>query len=271
MGIPSIQCTSVKGRLFPLLLSCTLVGCSFSNETAPILPVSGGKSAAVAINALAKGPGENVRPSGALGIFSTMYLAQGFFLSTESAVQGLKDILGIVRDQEKPLSDESFALLQTLGDTLSVDVVDLLNRSTNRIETLDRYTESLTNTIAATKLKLDELKTALGILALQKKERRTLVTDLTRLQKTAITAKDFSTAAEKEQELIKARTALSETELTESQSKDMQSRFKKLLDIAEKRKAAIDTNRQLLLSGLKVADIPGLQDLGIIEKGSTIR
>lgn len=255
-----------------MIIASILSGCALPGGSSSFSgPVSGGKSATVALSALAKAPDEQVRPSGAMGIFATMYLSQGFFLSTESAVQGLQEILRIVRDQEKPLNDASFALLQTLGDVLSADIVDVLNRSTNRIETLDRYFASLENVVVASRQKLVEIAAALKLLAAQKKEQRTLVSTLTREQKAAITAKDYSTAARKDEELMAARTALSETEFTESQTKDMQSRLKKLLDIAEKRKAAIEKNRELLLSGLRVADLPGLEDLGIIEKATRSR
>lgn len=207
-----------------------------------------------------------------MGIFMGIYLAQGLFFPTEAATRALSEMVRIVHDQEQPLSDASFTLLQTLGDMLAVDIVDLLNRSPNRVETLDRYSESLINSITATKRKLDELKAALEVLATQKKDQRTLVRDLERTQKEAITAKDFATASEKEQELLKARTTLSDTELNETQTKDMQSRLKKLLDIAEKRMAAINKNREILLSGLTVSgDLPGLTDLGIMEKSTTLR
>lgn len=260
----------MKGYL--LLAYCLLVGCSLSGGS-PVSPesVSGGKSATIVLDALAKGPAVQARPGGVLGVFTTMYLAQGTFLPSASAVRGVRDILRIVHDQEKPLSDESFALLQTLGDILSVDLFDLLNRSPNRIESLDRYTESLTNADAATKSKLEEIAAALKVLAAQKKERRTIVSDLMREQKATIAAKDYSTAARQDEELLAARTRLSETEFTESQSKDMQGRFVKLLDIAEKRKAAIEKNRELLLAGLRVSDLPGLEDLGILEKKATRR
>lgn len=250
-----------------MLVAGTLAGCALSGGPASFSdPVSGGKSATVALSALAKASDEKVRPSGAMGIFATMYLAQGFFLPTQSAVQGLQEILRIVRDQEKPLNDATFALLQTLGDVLTADIVDVLNRSTDRIGTLNRYFASLENVIVASRQKSDEIAAALKALSAQKKERRTLVNTLTREQKAAIAAKDYATAARKDEELLAAGTALSETERTESQTKDMQSRLKKMLDVAEKRKTAIEKNRELLLAGLRVADLPGLEDLGIIEK-----
>ena len=251
---------------FPLaIVSFAIVGCSPGGGATPVEPVSGGKSATVVLQAIAKTT-EHARPSGTLGVFASLYLAQGFFLPTESATDGLSGILGIVREQEEPLSDESYALLQTLGETLAVDIVDMLNRSANRLESLDRYTASLTNTLTRTKGKIDELAAARTVLAAQKKDRRAQVSDLQRAQSAAVTAKDFATAGAKEQELSKARTALSQTEFTETQTKDLQSRFQKLLDIGNKRKEAIDKNREILLSGLTVTDLPGLTDLGLIQK-----
>lgn len=259
-----VQFPSVK-RIpsFLILSALMLASCSGSNRVEE--PVSGGKSATVLLDMLAKAT-ERPRPSGTMGVFSSLYVSQGIFFPTAAAPRALSDLLRIVQGQENPLSDASYALLRVLGDILSEDVADLLNRSDNRIAALDLYTESLGNVIISTKTRVSELTTALDRLATARKERRTAVSDLTREQKKAIDAKDFSTAAALEQDLLAARRALAETELTESQTKDMQSRLKKLLEIAEQRKAAIESNREILISGLSVTDLPGLTDLGLVEK-----
>lgn len=261
-----LQCISVKkGIVLLALISILLSGCASSSVQTSPPPVSGGKSATFVLDSLVKNP-SNPRPSGTMGIFATLYIAQRLFLPTESAVQGIEEMLRLVRLQEQPLGDETFTLFQTLGDALSVNVVDLLNRSDNRLETLDRYVEALSNATENGKRRSEELKAALETIATQKKEQRTLVSTITRDQKAAIKAKDYSTAAAKETELIKAQTLLSETELKESQTKSSQKQLTDLLTLAKKRLSAIDKNREILLSGLSITDPQGLKDLGLVRE-----
>lgn len=261
-----LQCNSVRKEL--VLLACvslTLSGCGFSAEETPLLQVSGGKSATVVLDSLINET-LNPRPSGTLGIFASLYLAERLFLPTRAATQAIDQILNMVRGQEQPVSDETFALLQTLGDALSVNVVDLLNRSENRLETLDQYVNGLTNASANGKRRNEELTAALEIIATQKKEQRTVVRTIEQNQKAALKAKDYSLAGTKEAELTKAQTTLSETELKESQMESVQKQFKNLLKLADKRLLAIERNRELLLSGLTITDPDGLEDLGLVRE-----
>jgi chromosome segregation ATPase len=241
-----------------------LSGCASSTVSPTPLQVSGGKSATFVLDSITKNPG-HPRPSGTLGIFTSLYLAQRLFLPTESAVRGIEELLHIIRSQEQPLGDETFTLLQTLGDALSVNVVDLLNRSDNRLETLDRYVEALSNATENGKRRSEELKAALETMAAQKKGQTALVREIDRAQKAAVKAKDYGTAGAKEAELTKAQTALSETTLKESQTKSSQKQLTELLTLAEKRLAAISKNREILLSGLQITDPQGLKDLGLVQ------
>ncbi|MDD5041550.1 MAG: hypothetical protein PHX87_04335 [Candidatus Peribacteraceae bacterium] len=259
----------MKNRIvFLAVTGVILSGCTSSSVPTSPQPVSGGKSATFVLDSLAKNP-SNPRPSGTLGVFASVYLAQRLFLPTASAVRGIEDLLRIVRAQEQPLGDETFTLLQTLGDAISVNVIDVLNRSDNRLEALDRYVEALANATENGKRRNEELKAALETIAAQKKEQRTAVSSITREQSAAVKAKDYATAGAKEQELTKAQTALSETTLKETQTKSSQKQLTDLLALAEKRLSAIGTNREILLSGLQITDPQGLKDLGLIQGASS--
>jgi len=253
-----------------VLLACaslTLSGCGSSIQEAPSLQVSGGKSATIVLDALTRET-LNPRPSGTLGIFASLYLAGHLFLPTQAATQAIDQILNLVRGQEQPVNDETFALLQTLGDALSVNVVDLLNRSENRLETLDQYVNGLTNASTNGKRRNEELTAALATIATQKKEQRTAVRTIEREQNAALKAKDYSLAGTKEAELTKAQTALSETELKESQMESVRKQLKNLLTLADKRLSAIEKNSELLLSGLTITDPDGLEDLGLVRESA---
>lgn len=263
----------MKEKLLWALIALPLItGCVTSGGTGTTLPsVSGGKSATVALGSLAPQlVSPTARPSGAMGIFASIYLSQGLFLSADAAKEALTSLLRIVAHIEQPLDDLA-QLLQTLGDAISVDVIDVLNRSPDRVQTLDQYLTGLGNIIDNGERKQTELAASLETLGTQKKEQQRLVRDLTKAQKDALTAKNYTLAGEKEGELMKAQTVLSQTELEEKQTKDAQSQLKKLLDLAKKRKAVIEENRELLLAGLKVTDIPGLEDLGLVNKATSSR
>lgn len=258
----------MKGKIALLVLPSLLLltGC-FGSEGSSALPsdeVSGGKSAVISTELLGKMLRHSPRPSATLGIFSSMYLSQGLFVSTESALNGITSLMKILETQEKPLSDDSFALLGQLETTMNINIVDILNRSTNRIETLDQYSTALKNITENSKQKSDELKASATTLEEQKKTQRQTVRDLEKEIQKAITAKDFTTAGSKQGELTKAETALNETELKDKQTNDMIDRFKKLIEGAEKRQAAIDTNREILIAGLQITDPQGLKDLGVV-------
>lgn len=232
------------------------------------MEVSGGKSATVAVNDLAmekRAP----RPSGLLGIFTSIYLAQGLFLPAQTGIAGIDAALAVLQKQEQPLGDDTFQLLEQLGSVLSVDVIDMLNRSSNRIEALDRYLESLGNILINADRRSQELAASLVTLtAAQKKEKTNVNTLQTAINK-AIQASDYADAGSKNGELMKAQTALSETELKIKQTTDIQAKLKKLIDLGKQRKATIEKNREIILSGLTVTDIPGLTNLGLVKSGST--
>lgn len=263
-----LQCITVKkGIVLLALISTILSGCASSPVQTTPPPVSGGKSATFVLSMLSERLLEtNPRPSGTLGVFVSLFLAQRLFLPTQSGMTGIEEMLRIVRSQEQPLDDETFALLQTLGDALSVNIVDLLNRSPDRIETLNRYVEALTNATANGRSRDEELEAALDVIAEQKKKEHAVVNDITRTQRAAVNAKDFSMAGLKEKELVAAETALSETTLKEKQTRSLKKQLSDLLTRAEKRLTAIEKNREILLSGLQITDPKGLEDLGLVRE-----
>ncbi|MDD5075233.1 MAG: hypothetical protein PHO54_05165, partial [Candidatus Peribacteraceae bacterium] len=197
-------------------------------------------------------------------IFSSMYLSQGLFVSTQSALNGVTALLKILESQEKPLSDDAFALLGQLETTMNINIVETLNRSTDRVETLDQYATALKNITENSQRKNDELKASATTLEEQKKTQRQTVRDLEKEIQKAIKAKDYTTAGNKQGELTKAETTLNDTEFKEKQTNDMIDRFKKLIEGSVRRQNAIDANREILIAGLQITDPQGLKDLGVV-------
>lgn len=256
--------TKIVGLLYLSLLlgSCGTQG---EEQSQPPLSVSGGKSATVAIGDLAKAMKESPRPSGTLGIFSAIYLAQGTFLPTNAGAEGVMSVLTLLKNQERPLTDETYVLLEQLGSTLSVNVVDMLNRSSDRSDALDRYTEALTNIAENGQKKLAELTASLTTLKERERSQRLAVRDAQKIVNDALRQKDYQAAGSKQEEVNMAQSALAETELALKQTNDTLVQFKKFLDLTKKRLAAVQSNRAILLSGLTINDIAGLKDLGLVK------
>lgn len=251
-----------------LLLSCILLSaCKKEEPTLEALPSFGSaKSSLFTARALTDQVLSITRPSSTLGIYSGLFIAQGIFLHTESALAGLETQKMIIAGQSGPISDETFALLQEIGNILQTDVNDILNRSTDRRHTLDFYVESLRSSITLVERKIAELEEQLEQLKDARKSQRNEERDIERAIKQAMKERDYASAAPLEKKLAKASSNRAETETKEDQAKDILKRFEDILEIADERLIAIQRNRQVLLSGLHVVNVPGIEDLGILEK-----
>jgi tetratricopeptide (TPR) repeat protein len=205
-------------------------------------------------------------PSGTLGIFTSLYLSQGLFFPTRTATEGITSTLTVVKGQEQPLTDKTFLLLQQLASTLEVNLLDTLNRSGNRLETLDRYTEALSTVTENAEKRREELKVYFDRTYEEEKAQRRIVQDIEKEINTATREKNFATASAKQGELMKAQNLLAGLELKEKQTKDAIDQFQKLIELAKKRLSTIKANREILLSGLSISDVPGLQELGVVKE-----
>jgi len=259
----------------PLLLSfgvLLLVGCSFSpSKEQGTGNVSGGKSGVISAEQLGDLPTRTSRPSGTLGIFSSVFLSQGIFFPTHAGMEGVNALLTILQGQEEPLTDETFGLLEQLGTALSVNIIDLLNRSPDRAIALTQYTEALQTVTDNSKTKKEELTVASKNLATEKKDQRLVVRTIEREIAAAVKEKDYGTAGAKQPELNEEQTTLSEIELQEKQTNDVLRNFKDLITRADARLRAIQANREILIAGLQITDAQGLKDLGVITENRSSR
>lgn len=263
------------------LLTLLLVGCGSDSEqpteevvTETVLPqVSGAKAGAVSIGLLnnERGTRLGVRPSETLGIFASTYLSQGAFLPVQSAMQAIDAHGKILEGQTEVQTDENFALLKEYAAILQVDIVDLLNRSEDRAETLDTYMNTMANLTKLAKRKENELQTLLEELEDQRREKRTEERDIERLVNRALRDEDYETAAANQEALTKARADVAAIESKEDQTKDIKERFQKLIKIAEERLIAIAQNKRVILAGLKVVEVPGIEDFDILDDDKSKR
>ncbi len=260
----------MKHRTLSIVLVSLLVltACGSGTTDSENTQVSGGRSALFAIDQLivTSTKLQVSRRAALLGVFVTEYIS---FVQTAMAAQGA--LTGIAVDQymmvsNQTITDPDFALLQAFADALEVDVSDLLNRSTDREQTLTSYTTALTNVAArsneryqALSIAEDELK---SLLRTQGKER----TDAERVLKNAVRNKEFSQAGELQKAVLEKQKAYAETDLKRKQTEDILSTLNTLLTLYKEKILAISQNREILIAGNHVVDVPGIEELKIIEK-----
>lgn len=256
-------------------LSFLLAGCSLldSNEANPNnngdLSVTGADGGVAAVRKLEAGSATLLpRPSAALGFFVTAYLAQGIFLPVHSAWIGIEAQQKLFLGQGDPSTDETFTLLQELGNVLQVNVSDILNRSPDRRETLDQYLQTLHNVFVLAERKRDALESAAKALREEEREQRKIADEIEREINRALDNEDYTSAGSRQRDFSQAQGRVAEVETKREQTEDIGDRFKELLEIAGQRLIAIEANRLILIAGLQVVQLPGIEDLDILlEKG----
>lgn len=252
-----------------LLSLLILAGCSSGKDVAEEkIQVSGGRSALFSIDRLIADSTklQVSRRAALLGVFITEYIS---FAQTAMAAQGA--LTGIAVDQhlmqaQHTVTDPDFNLLQAFADALEVDVSDLLNRSADREQALSAYTTALTNVAARSNDRYQELSIAedelKALLRTQGKER----TDAERALKNAIKDKEFSQAGELQKTVLEKQKLYAETDLKRKQTEDVLSTLNTLLTLYKEKILAIRQNREILISGNRIVDVPGIEDLKIIER-----
>jgi len=253
----------------------TLTGCGGSNESgqmpAPLekeaLNVSGAKSAIFSL--IMFSPAEDAtpaitRPGAALGLYVGVYLAQGTTLPVLGALIGVDTQLKLAESDNSVEKDETFVLLEEYGTVLQVDIIDTLNRSSERAKTLDKYIRSLEAMNARAQAKMDELDTKLAALKDERRDQRSVVRAIEREIRTAIKEENYSLAGPKQEQVTKEKAELSEIESKEKQIKNIRKIYDKLISVGSERALAITKNREVLIAGLKVIDVPGIEDLEIL-------
>jgi len=203
------------------------------------------------------------RPSALLGIFSSTFLSRSAEAAVSTALAGVEIQQALIMQNREHVS-ESFAILSALSDTLEVNITDMLNRAPKRQETLDIYTESLNSLFEQAKDQTEGLAQEQREKDADAKAKRAFATSIQRDVTKARANKDYTTVSQKQEQLVEAQTDLAEAEAKVKEVKLTLSVLTELIDVAAERLSAITENREILISGLKVVDVPGIEDLGIL-------
>ncbi|PIQ75950.1 hypothetical protein COU78_03215 [Candidatus Peregrinibacteria bacterium CG10_big_fil_rev_8_21_14_0_10_49_24] len=255
--------------LFPLLLA----GCGSDEEETELQSSTsrGGVAAVTITSTRVQNAMQQIRPSAPLGMFISSYLAQGAFVSVKAAMLGIEAQRTLLIGQSLPATSETFLLLQEFGTVLQVDIADTLNRSDNRGKTLDEYLGSLRSVGSIALRKQKELDQQVETLKTEKKDRRTVVRELESELRSTLKNEDYGRSAGIQEQLTEAESNLAQTEARLNQTEDILKRFEEMLKIAEERLRAIEKNREVLIAGLKVLEVPGIENLGILDEKKPFR
>ncbi len=247
------------------LASSALAGC-FGSRTTQTTFVPQSAVRALTFGTLDRIKTEVNRPTSSLGIFASLYLSGHGFTKATSAPAG---VVAQVKYHAKPSEEDTntaYSLLEEFGIVLQVDIPDVLNRSDNRAETLNSYFTGLQNITERSRRRATVIQASIESLQLERKTRQRTVTDLDRVIRAALKDQDYSTAGSKQAELAQAQSQLTDTESQLDQQQTLLDSFENLLDVADRRLEAIDKNREILIAGLKAVDVPGAEDLGVIQQ-----
>jgi hypothetical protein len=259
-----------KYLMISAAVSCvlTLSACSKTEttDTGSVASVNGARSA-IDITLTLSGIAHTaiVRPPALLGIYANVLLADGLAVPVSAARAGVDVQLKINAPASERDLDDSYELLEEFGSILHVNVADLLNRSTERAQTLDEYLTGLTNITERSRRRNEDLQAQLKELKVEERDRRKEQTTIEREVAAAVKAKDFGTAGAKQRELIDAQERVTKVSLQYKEVNSLMETFTELLDIADLRIKAIDSNREILIAGLRAVDVPGVEDLNVIE------
>lgn len=257
----------IRHRFAALLVTALLLAACGGEDGTPstIQTTAAPQSAAVALN-LFLNPGSGTagnRPGSVLSVYISMYLAHGPGTYT-AATRGAQIQAGL---QEPVAStDEVYLVLQQLGAALQVNVPDLLNRSSTRRQTLDEYVKTLTNLTIESQRQVTLLEQREEILKDRRSEERDVATTIQRDLNRALRDKDYSTAARKQQELQPAESTLRATEVEQDEVENILEIYEDLLELAAQRLDAIAKNREILIAGQQVVEVPGIDDLNILQR-----
>lgn len=258
---PSSRTLSAASLLFLLILT----GCNRGKSDETALPdLTLPRQSVIFTVLLEKTQQLLSRPAASLGVYVTRYLSSDSSILSQSADKGITALMALTAERSPLEDDDTFALLEEYGALLQVNIPDMLNRSADRPTTLNHYTSDLANITIRAQEKFKELAARSELLRTRQREAATRVNQVERTISTAIREHDYITAGEEQRSLVEARTELTTVETEQKQLRDIQKTYEDLMVIAQRRLTAIAQNREVLIAGLKVVEVPGVEDLNIL-------
>ena len=192
----AVRTSFARGALLLALITLTHCG---GNDATPV-ETTGARNALFWMLQVQRSndtPPAHPRPGAALGTYVASFLAHSPGTLFKSALQGIESQLQLLFREDSTYSD-SFQILEQLGTILEVDVRDMLNRSTNRTQSLDAYFQSLTSALQRGTTHRDQLDLRTNQLNGERRAKRKIASDIQHILNTALRAGDYATASEKQ-------------------------------------------------------------------------
>lgn len=200
-----------------------------------------------------------------MGVFVSHFLSTSPTALVSGGIGGIQ-VQTAIFDKQSSISDPDFDLIQAFADALQVDVLDMLNRSLDRQATLDVYITSLDNIAQRANTRLGELTAADEVQTESLRQLNRERADLERELRNATNDRDYLLANEKQKALNEKERQISEANLKLDQVKNVSQTLEDLLQLYGEKSLAIQENREPLIAGTKVVDLPGTLDLKILER-----
>ena len=262
-------------RFLPSLVVCCVLlsACGGNNDAASSPPeVKEATNALLHTMLLAKSnrlDPEQLRPADVIGLYAAAFLSMRTIFPLSAAIAGLEAQLALLPIAEA--EERDYTVLSELGAVLEVDIADFLNRSVDRAAELEQYVEALRRLIGEAQGQLTSLTERGDLLQEEERAKRSVAQDLERSIRDALRDENYALAGSLQEDLARAEGEFSEVKTRRTQTDDTADLYEDLLEIALERLQAIEQNREILIAGLKVIDVPGIEDLRILEEGSGFR
>ncbi len=247
-----------------LIATLGLSGCGGSDL--PDVAVEGARDAVIDIAGFVATPPLSYRPTALLGVYASIFYANSDYLPVASARKGIEAQMLLHRKPDQESLDGTYALLDELGTVLQIDLPDLLNRSQDRTKALNDYVTGLNNITVRAERRLTETTDYLGTLRTRDRDVRRGLNDANRAARNALDEGDFATASEQQRVASELQAEAATIDAEEREFSGLQDMLERLIEISRSRQDAIARNREVLLAGLQVVDVPGSESIGVLEE-----
>lgn len=251
--------------LFPFCL-LLLGGCSSSSKPVEEQTLRTARDATVYITIVTRALAtleHPTRPSAPLGIHLSTYLSK-----EEAPVHGARESLTLLSPlvRTSDTTETLFLTIQTLGNLVQTNIVEAMNKNPERGEVLNRYITLLHSALQNAQKDKGNLDDQRDHLVEKEREQRSTLRKIQKEIDTAERAGDFQTMGSRQRALREAKGEHGKIEASVDELENTREILDDLTRIAEERLNAIEENREALMAGIRVVEIPGIEKLGILEK-----
>ena len=239
------------------LAALLLLGaCSRGEGDEPLKTASAVQSAMRTALELAEGTEKQPMPATVAGLLAGMFFARIDPSQIPEPVEPPEGSEGMRVDTE---------LLNTLVKLLSTDVQELLNSSGNREDALDVYAQLIETHAQYGHVRLRALQDKADAAEDDRRRHDRRTRELRNEIDDAINSGNASRISLLTDELIQKQKLLGEADADQIVSSSLAEAYEDVLAPLGERLAAINANRDALMKGVTVTDMPGIEELKIIE------